>query len=27
MFKKAGYSLEKCEAVGASMHLMVWDQI
>ena len=27
MFKKAGFSLEKCEAVGASMHLMVWDQI
>ena len=27
MFKKAGFTLEKSEAVGASMHLMVWNQI
>ena len=27
MFKKAGFRLEKSEAVGASMHLMVWDQV
>ncbi len=27
MFKKAGFTLEKSEGVGASMHLMVWNQI